>query len=62
MAKHRHRCGERRTSVLVLEVLGLATAIVTLVAAILQLLEVRGVVVPNGRDHPVLPSPVRRSR
>jgi hypothetical protein len=38
MARHRHRCGDRRRSVLVLEVLGLATAIVTLVAAILQLL------------------------
>jgi membrane-associated PAP2 superfamily phosphatase len=38
MAKHRHRPGRCRTSVLVLEVLGLATAIVTLVGAILQLL------------------------
>lgn len=38
MAKHRHRCGDHRRSVIVLEVLGLATAIVTLVAAILQLL------------------------
>ncbi|ROP63381.1 hypothetical protein EDF55_2135 [Curtobacterium sp. ZW137] len=38
MAKHRHRCGNRRTSVLVLEVLGLVTAIVTLAGAVLQLL------------------------
>ncbi|OII14805.1 hypothetical protein BIU96_09865 [Curtobacterium sp. MCBA15_008] len=37
MAKHRHRCGDRRRLVVVLEVLGLTTAIVSLVAAILQL-------------------------